>query len=53
MKCEICSTAIKTTFMEKVLGTYVQDEKGKRHLICFECQKNFNNDKAKILENFK
>ena len=39
--------------MEKVLGTYVQDAKGKRHLICFECQKNFNNDKKKILENIK
>ena len=41
MKCEICSKNIETTFMGKILGTYVKDEKGKKHTICFECQKKF------------
>ena len=52
MKCEICGKKIEMTFMEKIIGTYVKDEKGKKHLVCFECQKKFN-DKAKILENIK
>jgi len=53
MKCEICSKNIETTFMGKILGTYVKDDKGKKHPICFECQKKSNNDKARILENIK
>jgi len=24
-----------------VLGTYVKDKKGKKHAVCFECQKKF------------
>lgn len=53
MKCEICSKSIGTTFMGKILGTYIKDNKGKKRAICFECQKKFNNDKATILENIK
>ncbi|MBI2134658.1 hypothetical protein HYU09_01590 [Candidatus Woesearchaeota archaeon] len=53
MKCGICSKNIETTFMNKILGTHIKDEKGKKHAICFECQKRFNNDKAKILESLK
>ena len=53
MKCEICSKSIETTFMGKILGTYIKNEKGKKHSICFECQKKFNNNKEKILENIK
>lgn len=53
MKCEICSKSIEITFMGKILGTYVKDYKGKKHTICFECQKKSNNDKASILENIK
>ncbi len=52
MKCEICSKAIEQTFMGKILGTYIKDDKGKKHTICFECQKKFP-DKTKILENIK
>ena len=48
-KCEVCSNKIGETFLNKVLGTYVKDEKGKKHLICFECQKKFK-DKKEILE---
>jgi len=41
MKCEACKSKIETTFLSKILGTYVKDEKGKKHTICFECQKKF------------
>ncbi|MBW2980379.1 hypothetical protein KY360_03110 [Candidatus Woesearchaeota archaeon] len=39
MKCEICKKKIEETFLKKILGTYVKDEKGKKHLVCPECQK--------------
>ena len=40
-KCEICSKKISETFLRKILGTYIKDSKGKKHVICFECQKKF------------
>ena len=49
MKCEICTNKIEETFMGKILGTMVKDEKGKKHYICFECQKKFGNDKKEML----
>lgn len=39
MKCEICKKKIEETFLKKILGTYVKDAKGKKHPVCFECQK--------------
>jgi hypothetical protein len=41
MKCEICRKKIEETFLKKIIGTYVKDEKGKKHTVCFECQKKF------------
>lgn len=38
-KCDICGSKVGETFLNKVLGTYVKDAKGKKHLVCFECQK--------------
>ena len=38
MKCEICKEKIEETFLKKILGTYVKDSKGKKHLICKQCQ---------------
>ena len=52
MKCKICSKNIETTFMGKILGAHIKDDKGKKHVICHECQKKFP-DKAAILENIK
>jgi hypothetical protein len=52
MKCEICKKNIETTFMGKILGTYIKDEKSKKHTVCFKCQKNLKT-KEKILENIK
>ena len=40
MKCDICGKKIETTFLRKLIGTIVKDKKGKKHPICFECQKN-------------
>jgi hypothetical protein len=52
MKCEICGKKIAETFLGKVVGTYVKDAKGKKHLICFECQQKFKK-KEDILKNLK
>ena len=52
MKCEICNTKLAETFLEKIKGTVVKDEKGKKHHVCFECQKKFKN-KQEMLANIK
>ena len=39
MKCEICKKKIGETFLKKIIGTYIKDENGKKHVICEECQK--------------
>jgi len=49
MKCEICGSKIKETFLGKILGTYIYDEKGKKHVVCYECQKKFKT-KKELLE---
>lgn len=49
MKCELCKTAIEELFLGKMNGTTIKDEKGKPHLVCFDCQKKFSNDKAQML----
>ena len=51
-KCAICSKKISETFLGKIIGTYVKDAKGKKHIVCFECQKKFK-DKKEILESLK
>ena len=52
MKCGICSKKIEKTFLNKIVGTMVKDEKGKKHTICFECQKKLST-KQEILKNLK
>jgi|TARA_Y100000310_G_scaffold105664_1_gene104135 alpha-D-ribose 1-methylphosphonate 5-phosphate C-P lyase len=39
MKCELCKKNIEETFLKKILGTVVKDEKGKKHYVCSSCQK--------------
>jgi hypothetical protein len=51
MKCEICRQKIEQTFLNKLHGTFVKDAKGKKHLICKECQKKEANDKSRLLQN--
>ncbi len=50
MKCELCKEKIETTFLDKILGTYVKDAKGKKHAVCVHCQRQHANDKAAILK---
>ena len=38
MKCSKCKAKIETTFLNKIIGTYVK-EKGKQKVICNKCQK--------------
>ena len=52
MKCSVCNKPIDTTFLNKVLGTYIKDPKGKLHPVCFECQKKFSS-KEEILKAIK
>lgn len=47
MKCDSCGQKIQTTFMDKIVGTYLRDEKGKRHPVCFECQRAFTVEQLK------
>ncbi|MDK2849593.1 MAG: hypothetical protein PWP03_600 [Candidatus Woesearchaeota archaeon] len=50
LKCEICNSKIERTFLGKILGTVIKDERGKLHYVCSNCQAAFNNDKVKMLE---
>ncbi len=52
MKCEICKNKMNETFLRKIVGTYIKDDKGKKHTVCFECQKKFKS-KEEILKNLK
>jgi rubrerythrin len=38
MKCEICSKRLETTFMNKIVGTYIVNGK-KKKAVCPACQK--------------
>lgn len=48
MKCEICKNKIQETFLKKLVGTHIKDAKGKKHVICFECQKKFHDKQAML-----
>lgn len=50
MKCEICSKRIGENFLKKILGTYIKDSAGKKHVVCFECQKRFKTKDALLRE---
>jgi hypothetical protein len=52
MKCEICSSKIQETFLKKALGTTIKDEKGKKHIVCSECQTKLKT-KEELLKNIK
>ncbi len=40
VKCGVCGNKLAETFLGKIKGSYVKD-KGKTHILCFECQKKF------------
>ena len=49
MKCEICKTKVEATFLKKPIGSYVKNAKGKKFLVCPQCQKKLNT-KEEILK---
>jgi hypothetical protein len=53
MKCSVCKQKIEKTFLNKINGSYIKDSKGKLKAICGNCQKKFNNDKEKLLQEIK
>ena len=48
MKCEICGNKVGEIFLKKLIGGYVKDEKGKKHLICSSCQNKFQGKKEQL-----
>ena len=52
MDCEICKKKVGEIFLGKPKGAYVKDGKGKKRLICFDCQKKLKT-KAEILTSLK
>jgi hypothetical protein len=52
VKCSICKNKVDTTFLNKIVGTYIKDAKGKKHAVCFECQSKIP-DKDTILKEIK
>ena len=50
MRCEICKEKIEENFLEKPIGTYIKDKNGKKHIICYRCQRRLGS-KAEMLKN--
>tara|TARA_Y100000310_G_scaffold266563_1_gene278097 strand:- start:280 stop:435 length:156 start_codon:yes stop_codon:yes gene_type:complete len=38
MKCKICKKNVEELFLKKIMGTYIKDGKGKKHVVCSKCQ---------------
>ena len=52
MKCSICNKEIEITFLNKILGTVIKNEKGKKFSVCQDCQKK-NPTKEEIISKLK
>ncbi len=50
MKCEICGNPVEEMYLKKIRGTFVKDDKGKKHVVCASCQEKLDNDKQEILK---
>lgn len=46
-KCSICGNKVQTTFLNKIIGTYQRDSKGKRQPVCQSCQKELTSEEIK------
>ena len=44
MKCDICGTKTDTTFLKKIVGTYMKNSKGKKKIVCPDCQKKYSKE---------
>ncbi|MBN1275671.1 hypothetical protein JXA12_05275 [Candidatus Woesearchaeota archaeon] len=40
-RCSLCKEKVGLTFLQKPLGTWVRDRKGKQHLVCQACQRRY------------
>jgi len=47
VKCSVCKGKIEYTFLQKPIGTWIRDKKGKKHVVCSHCQKQFSVDELR------
>lgn len=47
VKCAICNEKVQTTFLNKLVGTYQRNSKGKREAICKSCQQELSKEEIK------
>jgi len=47
MNCTICKNKIQETFLKKIIGTYVKDKKGKKKIVCKDCQSKLSEEEIK------
>ena len=52
VKCKVTGRHIETTFLGKLLGTYIKDEKGKMYPVSREAQKMYPS-KEELFKHFK
>lgn len=52
-KCAITGKKLNLTFLGKPLGTVIKDEKGKQYWISPEAQREYGNEKDKLLDAIK
>ncbi|NQU98031.1 hypothetical protein HQ533_01055 [Candidatus Woesearchaeota archaeon] len=45
MKCDFCGKKLETTFLNKIVGTYMKNKKSKRKVVCPKCQKDHTREK--------
>jgi hypothetical protein len=41
VKCAACNNEVQVIFLDKISGTYLKDEKGKKKAVCSGCQKSY------------
>lgn len=46
-KCDVCGKKIETTFLNKLVGTVMRNNKGKKKNVCSECQKQNSKEELK------
>ncbi|MBD3208868.1 hypothetical protein GF367_00425 [Candidatus Woesearchaeota archaeon] len=46
-KCSICKEKVERTFLQKIKGTWVRDDKGKKRVVCPSCQRQLSLDEIR------
>ena len=44
MKCDICGKKVDKPFLNKVVGSYMMNNKSKKKIVCPECQKKYSKE---------